>query len=717
MNNFHHIINKEIIELTVDDKESAAVIERMVNVLLVNGLQKEMEILFDKICKSEEHLLIDKIEIDLGVLNCTDFKNEFTSHLLTELKKKISDSYNTAKRQLHYVPDETNKLINADDVNSDHYVSEKKRVKKKDEVVSESNYIISILIYFLEYGVFPTWAPEISLYDLEIQIKEKIYSINAAQLLSEIKKNETRIARFINQFRDDFILTIVFFQSPAQIEFIEKSLERLLLLIEEMFYPVLSVQEIKHRFLREFFYLDQPMYNESVMSSALEKLLPVISEKINLLSEEILYALKISVLAEEFNESRFPTDNLLKIILAIPQRNAKTVIPKSRFIENIILSKFLRNKKSVTTEEVIQRIRKKSEYFPARLFDTLIKIIQLTEKKHRVISDSYMQRMIEGWKLDLLHEIDEKYKNNELTLEIIKKEFIQLLLLVRNILPGKKDFDIIIQPLIEEVEKYFGEKGLFNSPVLILNEDIAGVDEINFSKESIDIERIKKYQCRPGMFSDILNNFKNNISPLFNHDSTKIFSENVQDKVLHDSSIEVKTSDKKTEKELSPDEYYITNAGIVILYPFIENLFNKLGYLKDDFFISAEKSTRGIYVLQCCVDKKYLYDEQELILNKVICGVGINYPLPKNIELTEFEVSETDKMITAAISHWSKIKNTSVEGFKESFILRDGKLTDEENCWKLLVERKSFDILLDSIPWTFSSIKLPWMIKPIKVEW
>jgi hypothetical protein len=35
----------------------------------------------------------------------------------------------------------------------------------------------------------------------------------------------------------------------------------------------------------------------------------------------------------------------------------------------------------------------------------------------------------------------------------------------------------------------------------------------------------------------------------------------------------------------------------------------------------------------------------------------------------------------------------------------------------LQVERKTLDVLLDSIPWGFSTVLLPWNPQPLFVEW
>ena len=63
------------------------------------------------------------------------------------------------------------------------------------------------------------------------------------------------------------------------------------------------------------------------------------------------------------------------------------------------------------------------------------------------------------------------------------------------------------------------------------------------------------------------------------------------------------------------------------------------------------------------------------------------------------------------------MKGTSVDGFRGSFLIRNGVMADTGELWQLTVEEKSYDILLDSIPWSISPVKFPWMEKPLYVNW
>jgi hypothetical protein len=87
------------------------------------------------------------------------------------------------------------------------------------------------------------------------------------------------------------------------------------------------------------------------------------------------------------------------------------------------------------------------------------------------------------------------------------------------------------------------------------------------------------------------------------------------------------------------------------------------------------------------------------------------------VSLTKEQIAEADVMLLSVIEHWSVLKNTSVQGLRESFLQRNGKLTLVNNEWLLQVEQKSYDMLLQHLPWSISMIKLPWMKNLLKTEW
>ncbi|WP_373398980.1 contractile injection system tape measure protein [Algoriphagus halophilus] len=63
------------------------------------------------------------------------------------------------------------------------------------------------------------------------------------------------------------------------------------------------------------------------------------------------------------------------------------------------------------------------------------------------------------------------------------------------------------------------------------------------------------------------------------------------------------------------------------------------------------------------------------------------------------------------------MKNVSHDAVRETFLQREGSLEHGFSSLVLVVEKKSVDVLLDSIPWGISMVKLPWMKKGIEINW
>ncbi len=164
----------------------------------------------------------------------------------------------------------------------------------------------------------------------------------------------------------------------------------------------------------------------------------------------------------------------------------------------------------------------------------------------------------------------------------------------------------------------------------------------------------------------------------------------------------------------------IPNAGLVILFPFLPMLFMRLNMLSEDrrSFNSNESKVRAIFILQRLIaneDKEY--DEKDLFLNRLLINYPSNESLPKRLEFNQNELSTIDSLLEAAKANWEKMRNTSMRGFQEAFLRRAGFIEKTEREWVLTVEERAFDILLDSIPWSYKLIRLPWMENILKVNW
>lgn len=165
------------------------------------------------------------------------------------------------------------------------------------------------------------------------------------------------------------------------------------------------------------------------------------------------------------------------------------------------------------------------------------------------------------------------------------------------------------------------------------------------------------------------------------------------------------------------DALYIDNAGVVILHPFLRSFFERLGLLEDKQFKDLAARQRAIGLLQYVVSEDPSPPEYLLPLHKVLCGLELDEMFDFGPPVTDAEAEECNNLLTAVIANASILKNMSVNGLRSTFLLRHGVLSSRDGAWLLRVERETYDVVLDRLPWTLQWVKLPWMDVPLRVEW
>lgn len=161
----------------------------------------------------------------------------------------------------------------------------------------------------------------------------------------------------------------------------------------------------------------------------------------------------------------------------------------------------------------------------------------------------------------------------------------------------------------------------------------------------------------------------------------------------------------------------VNNAGIVLLSDYIPILFDRLKFLDKNGFINPEIQADAVHYLQYIVTGLTQTAEELLPLNKVLCGLPVSTPVKTGINISAEEEMLMDSLIEAAISHWLAIGQTSVNNFRGNWLVRDGMLSEHDDSWQLIVDKRAYDVLISKSPFSFSVIKFPWMEKPLHVSW
>ena len=107
-----------------------------------------------------------------------------------------------------------------------------------------------------------------------------------------------------------------------------------------------------------------------------------------------------------------------------------------------------------------------------------------------------------------------------------------------------------------------------------------------------------------------------------------------------------------------------------------------------------------------------------MTLNKVICGVLPNEPIPIRIDVTEEMKKEATDLLNSVYYQLECAQEYIRRRFSDFFFA-----AQRENClewtedgnykWK----RKPFDMLLEQLPWDINMTTLPWNDHLIFTEW
>jgi hypothetical protein len=166
-----------------------------------------------------------------------------------------------------------------------------------------------------------------------------------------------------------------------------------------------------------------------------------------------------------------------------------------------------------------------------------------------------------------------------------------------------------------------------------------------------------------------------------------------------------------------PDSIYVANAGLILLWPFLGRYFRRLQLVGTKDFNDDASRMRGILLTQYLVTGQVATPEYELALNKLLCGAALDMEVALELDISEEEINLSNSLLTGAITNWEKLKGTRIGTFRETFLQRSGSLYYINNRWELKVEKKAYDLLLETLPWGIQMIQMSWMKERLVVLW
>ena len=186
----------------------------------------------------------------------------------------------------------------------------------------------------------------------------------------------------------------------------------------------------------------------------------------------------------------------------------------------------------------------------------------------------------------------------------------------------------------------------------------------------------------------------------------------------------IKAYQKATELEMKynstvddKNEIVVKDAGLVLIGAYVPMLFKKLEYIADGAFISEQTRLKACSLLRYIVFGDLPSDGLHFLGN-YFCGLPWNFRIPKEIVLDENEKNIAESLIKSVIDNWKAIGHVSIDGFRGTFLHRDGKIEKEmDEEIHLKVKQGPFDMLLDKLPWSYSMLKFKWHKKLLTTTW
>ncbi|HLZ66982.1 MAG TPA: contractile injection system tape measure protein [Aliidongia sp.] len=173
-------------------------------------------------------------------------------------------------------------------------------------------------------------------------------------------------------------------------------------------------------------------------------------------------------------------------------------------------------------------------------------------------------------------------------------------------------------------------------------------------------------------------------------------------------------------RQAEHDQIHLANAGLVLLHPFLPLFFERLGLLSTDggaLVAGLGAASKAVHLLQYLADGRLDRPASDLVLNKLLCGLDPAAPVEPAVEVGADEIALCNGLIATVVARWSNMGNISAAGLRETFLQREGTLRREGDGWTLTVQRKTVDVLLDRIPWSFAIVYQRWMREPLRVRW
>ncbi len=154
-------------------------------------------------------------------------------------------------------------------------------------------------------------------------------------------------------------------------------------------------------------------------------------------------------------------------------------------------------------------------------------------------------------------------------------------------------------------------------------------------------------------------------------------------------------------------------SGIALLYPFLPPALRERGWWTNR--VEATHPTAAAFIFYACTGRSAT-DYRELTFCLRVCGLTLSDAAGIS-PLSADDKTAAEHMLQTAITMAPALGNITPDSFRESFLTRWGNVLRSNNMPALYTEGRTYDLLLERLPWSINWIHLPWLQQPIAVYW
>ncbi|MGV3344503.1 contractile injection system tape measure protein [Enterobacteriaceae bacterium LUAb1] len=161
----------------------------------------------------------------------------------------------------------------------------------------------------------------------------------------------------------------------------------------------------------------------------------------------------------------------------------------------------------------------------------------------------------------------------------------------------------------------------------------------------------------------------------------------------------------------------VSNAGLVLLWPLLPQLFSLLELSTEHGFVSEDARWQAVMCLDWLAWGATPPTAGQLTVNRLLCGLPFEVPLPELLPLTPQQQQLTDDWL-AAVSHQVAVwQRFSLADIRQLFLQRPGEIIMQTQPPQISVQPASFDMLLGDWPWPLTLVMFPWQEQPLTLIW